>query len=190
MRTTGLTQDHSIQKALQVHLRPIKSDDPRLDFYAMYKRDAERMDAKVHLSPCVCAFYLSLRGVDCALSPVYSSGLFSTVTPVSVIDVQSTLEPDSNGRLEAYLNPPRPQLIHGSRRRPCRSSGVECSLYRDRQGIGLPRRKPAEVAVEETDHAHKKPEADIRRSISGRTTGITPVDNLSWRCVDRRRRHF
>ena len=37
-RTNELTLD-SIQEALRMYLQPIKNDDPKLDFYTMYKRE-------------------------------------------------------------------------------------------------------------------------------------------------------
>ena len=38
-----LTPD-SIQDALRMFLQPIKNDDPRLDFFTMYKREATEYD--------------------------------------------------------------------------------------------------------------------------------------------------
>ena len=42
-RTNALTPD-SIQEALRMFLQPIKNDDPRLDFYTMYKRETTEYD--------------------------------------------------------------------------------------------------------------------------------------------------
>jgi len=39
-----LTPD-SIQDALRMFLQPIKNDDPRLDFFTMYKRETMEYDA-------------------------------------------------------------------------------------------------------------------------------------------------
>jgi len=36
---------HSFQDALRAFFQPIKNDDPRLDFYTMYKREATEYDA-------------------------------------------------------------------------------------------------------------------------------------------------
>jgi len=41
--TNGLTPD-SIQEALRMYLQPIKNDDPRLDFFTMYKRETVEYD--------------------------------------------------------------------------------------------------------------------------------------------------
>jgi len=35
----------SLQDALRSFFQPIKTDDPRLDFYTMYKREASQYDA-------------------------------------------------------------------------------------------------------------------------------------------------
>ena len=45
VRTNRLTPD-SIQEALRMYLQPIKNDDPRLDFYAMYKRETMEYDTE------------------------------------------------------------------------------------------------------------------------------------------------
>ena len=42
-RDNPLTPD-SIQEALRMYLQPIKNDDPRLDFYTMYKRETMEYD--------------------------------------------------------------------------------------------------------------------------------------------------
>ena len=40
----SLTAEHSIQDALRSFFQPIKTDDPRLDFYTMYRREAMEYD--------------------------------------------------------------------------------------------------------------------------------------------------
>jgi len=40
-----LTRD-SIQEALRMFLLPIKNDDPKIDFYTMYKREATEYDTE------------------------------------------------------------------------------------------------------------------------------------------------
>ena len=37
---------HSIQEALRIYFPPIKNDDPKLDFYTMYKRETMEYDAQ------------------------------------------------------------------------------------------------------------------------------------------------
>jgi len=44
-RTNKLTPD-SIQEALRMFLQPIKNEDPRLDFYTMYKRETVEYDTE------------------------------------------------------------------------------------------------------------------------------------------------
>jgi hypothetical protein len=36
----------SIQEALRVYFQPIKNDDPKLDFYTMYKRETAEYDTE------------------------------------------------------------------------------------------------------------------------------------------------
>ena len=40
-----LTRD-SIQEALRMYFQPIKNDDPKLDFYTMYKRETTEYDTE------------------------------------------------------------------------------------------------------------------------------------------------
>ena len=42
---TELTQN-SIQEAMRMYFQPIKNEDPQLDFYAMYKREATEYDTE------------------------------------------------------------------------------------------------------------------------------------------------
>ena len=41
-----LTPAHSIQEALRIYFQPIKNDDPKLDFYTMYKRETMEYDTQ------------------------------------------------------------------------------------------------------------------------------------------------
>ena len=44
--TNKLTPAHSLEEALRRYLEPIKYDDPKLDFYTMYKREALEYDTQ------------------------------------------------------------------------------------------------------------------------------------------------
>ena len=44
-RTDKLTPD-SIQEALRMYFQPIKNEDPKLDFYTMYKRETTEFDTE------------------------------------------------------------------------------------------------------------------------------------------------
>ena len=46
VRTNVLTRSHSIQEALRMYFQPIKNDDPKLDFYTMYKRETTDYDTE------------------------------------------------------------------------------------------------------------------------------------------------
>ena len=43
--TNKLTRDSSVREELRKYLRPIKNDDPRLDFYTTYKQETMEYDA-------------------------------------------------------------------------------------------------------------------------------------------------
>ena len=43
--TNKLTRDSSVKEELRKYLRPIKKDDPRLDFYTTYKEETTEYDA-------------------------------------------------------------------------------------------------------------------------------------------------
>ena len=45
-KTDKLTPAYSIQEALRMYLQPIKNDDPKLDFYTMYKRETMEYDTE------------------------------------------------------------------------------------------------------------------------------------------------
>ena len=42
--TTNKLTPRSIRDALRTYLQPLKNDDPQLDFYTMYKREADEYD--------------------------------------------------------------------------------------------------------------------------------------------------
>ena len=44
--TNKLIPAHSIQEALRIYFQPIKHDDPKLDFYTMYKRETMEYDTQ------------------------------------------------------------------------------------------------------------------------------------------------
>ena len=44
--TDNLVPAHSIQEALRIYFQPIKNDDPKLDFYTMYKRETMEYDTQ------------------------------------------------------------------------------------------------------------------------------------------------
>ena len=44
--TDKLTLAHSIQEAFRIYFQPIKHDDPKLDFYTMYKRETMEYDTQ------------------------------------------------------------------------------------------------------------------------------------------------
>ena len=101
----------SIQDALRAFLQPIKSDDPRLDFYTVYKREATEYDTDYVKKydedlNTTLIFVRTLSPVrPDPLSNVLSpqAGLFSAVCSAFVIDVQSKLEPDPNEQSAVLL---------------------------------------------------------------------------------------
>ena len=92
-----------------MYFQPIKSEDPRLDFYTMYKREATEYDTEymkkynddLNTTLVFVRFRYPLR-IPWRLSHP-QAGLFSAVCSAFIIDVQSKLEPGSSERSEAYL---------------------------------------------------------------------------------------
>jgi len=94
-----------------MYLQPIKlkSEDPELDFYTMYKQttmenDAEYMQ-KYNEDLDTTLIFVSFRVpfVTLLRRTHSQAGLFSGVSSAFVIDVQSKLQPDPSERSEAYL---------------------------------------------------------------------------------------
>jgi len=106
--TNKLTPD-SIQEALRMYLQPIKNDDPKLDFYTMYKQETTEYDTEYMqkynedlnttlIFVCLCVPFPHRR-VDRTTRPVCS--------PQSALPSSSTSSPSSskipvNGRKPIY----------------------------------------------------------------------------------------
>ena len=92
-----------------MYFQPIENDDPRLDFYTMYKRetteyDADHMDKyDEDLNTTLIFVRFCVPCIAVSVDRTTQAGLFSAVSSAFVIDVQSKLEPDSGERSEAYL---------------------------------------------------------------------------------------
>ena len=92
-----------------MYFQPIKNEDPHLDFYTVYKREAteydtehvKRYNEELNITLIFVRFYSPLGRMRHL--PHSQAGLFSAVSSVFVLDVQSKLEPDSSKRSEAYL---------------------------------------------------------------------------------------
>jgi len=80
------------QDALRGFFPPIKTDDPRLDFYTMYKREATEYDTD----------YVKKYDEDLNTTLIFA-GLFSAVSTAFVINVHSKLKPDPNEQSAALL---------------------------------------------------------------------------------------
>ena len=93
-----------------MYFQPIKNQDPHLDFYTMYNREATEYDVEYMKNLAqrgpqyysrFCRSRRPLGRQKC--SPHPQAGLFSAVSSAFTIDVQSKLEPDSGDRSETYL---------------------------------------------------------------------------------------
>jgi len=93
-----------------MYLQPIKNDDPRLDFFTMYKREAMEYDTDyiqkynedlnttlIFVRFCVSASLLSVRSADHTLRPVCS--------PLSALRLSSMSSPNSS---QIPANGPKP----------------------------------------------------------------------------------
>jgi hypothetical protein len=103
-----LTPD-SIREALRTYLQPIKHDDPKLDFYTMYKRETMEYDTEYmqkyndDLNTTLIFVRFHVPIVTTQHSQRSQAGLFSAVSSAFVIAVQPKLEADHTERSEAYL---------------------------------------------------------------------------------------
>ncbi|KAF9653352.1 hypothetical protein BDM02DRAFT_1902019 [Thelephora ganbajun] len=80
------------QDALRAFFQPIKTDDPRLDFYTMYNREATGYDTD----------YVKKYDDDLNTTLIFA-GLFSAVSSAFVIGIQPKLESDPNEKSAALL---------------------------------------------------------------------------------------
>jgi len=124
--------EFSLRAALKEFFQPLRTNDTRADFFAIYRRESEEFDrdyarkydedlntslifVSCHrplLAPSVCA---NLRNAQ--------AGLFSAVCSAFIIDVQPKLEPDPNDMNAAYMR----ILIHA----------VNGSLYPDANPLAV-----------------------------------------------------
>jgi hypothetical protein len=81
-------------------------NDPKLDFYTMYKQETTEYDTE-HMRKHNEDLNTTLIFVSFCVPVIATvrsqAGLFSAVSSAFVIDVQSNLQPDSGQRSEAYL---------------------------------------------------------------------------------------
>ncbi|KAF9649283.1 hypothetical protein BDM02DRAFT_1937572 [Thelephora ganbajun] len=81
-----------LQAALKEFFDPLRTNDPRTDFFAMYRRESQDFDRD----------YAGKYDEDLNTSLIFA-GLLSAVSSAFIIDVQSKLEPSSNDLTAAYL---------------------------------------------------------------------------------------
>ncbi|KAF9643512.1 hypothetical protein BDM02DRAFT_1442062 [Thelephora ganbajun] len=81
-----------LHSALKEFFDPLRTNDPRTDFYAVYRRESADFDRD----------YAGKYDEDLNTSLIFA-GLFSAVSSAFIIDVQSKLEPSSNDLTAAYL---------------------------------------------------------------------------------------
>ena len=92
----------SVQDAPKVLFRPVKNDDIRLEFYAIYQKVAAKYDTDYSrtrntdlnvMLVLVCPMYLfSVPHLTCA-----QAGLLSAVSTAFIVDVSSKVEPPTDG---------------------------------------------------------------------------------------------
>ena len=129
----------SFQDALRAFFQPVKTDDPRLDFYTMYKREAmeydtdyvKKYDEDLNITLIFVRHYRSLlqfislavvgRSVLCRQLSICHRCPFSTPT--------RSERPISS---PPPRNPSYPQPVRYSGGDPCRSAGSARSTKRDR----------------------------------------------------------
>ncbi|KAF9642355.1 hypothetical protein BDM02DRAFT_3273495, partial [Thelephora ganbajun] len=81
-----------LHSALKEFFDPLRTNDPRADFFAVYRRESADFDRD----------YAGKYDEDLNTSLIFA-GLFSAVSSAFIIDVQSKLEPNPNDLTAAYL---------------------------------------------------------------------------------------
>ena len=112
--TAGLTQSHgSIQEALRMYFQPIKSDDPQLDFYTMYKRETMEYDTE-YMQKHNEDLNTTLIFVRCCV-PLTLHGVYEVLRlvcfPLSAPHSSSTSSPSSS---QIPANGPKPTYVQSS----------------------------------------------------------------------------
>jgi len=88
---------------------PIKNDDPKLDFYTMYRRETMEYDTEYmqkyneDLNTTLIFERSCVPPIVAWHSSHYWAGLFSAVSSAFIIDAQPNLQQDPGDRSEAYL---------------------------------------------------------------------------------------
>ncbi|KAF9642358.1 hypothetical protein BDM02DRAFT_3273496, partial [Thelephora ganbajun] len=81
-----------LHSTLKEFFDPLRTNDPRADFFAVYRRESGDFDRD----------YAGKYDEDLNTSLIFA-GLFSAVSSAFIIDVQSKLEPNPNDLTAAYL---------------------------------------------------------------------------------------
>jgi len=178
--TTNSLTPSSIQEALRMYFQPIKNDDPRLDFYTMYKRETMEYDTDymqkynedlnttlIFVRPCTTSYrYILLTTVP---------GRFVLRSQLRIRHRCPIEARAGSQRTVGNLSPsdsPHPQPIHCSRRRPRCSPSVEWGPNRDCYNLGPVICEPPDVAVgrirRNAGQAVAKPVPSTHRRIYGR----------------------
>ena len=144
---------HSIQEALRMFFQPIKNDDPKLDFYTMYKRETTEYDTE----------YMQKHNEDLNTTLIFvrfcatfhNNITLTTSVGWSVLRSQLRLrhrrpiEPPARFwptvRSLPPSDSPHPQSIHCPQRSP-HSPSMEWSCQRDRHNLRPPVRESSDVA--------------------------------------------
>jgi hypothetical protein len=100
----------SLHSALKEFFDPLRTNDSRTDFFAMYRREsgefdrdyAKKYDEDLNTSLIFVSRLISILVLN-AESGGTQAGLFSAVSSAFIIDVQSKLEPDPNEMTAAYM---------------------------------------------------------------------------------------
>jgi len=106
----SLTCKSSLHSVLKEFAEPLRTNDPRTDFYVIYRREAAEFDrdyAKKYdedlNTSLIFVGELFLPSVFGTEFWRVQAGLFSAVSSAFIIDVQSKLEPDPNEMTAAYM---------------------------------------------------------------------------------------
>ena len=103
---------HRLHAALEEFFDPLRTNNSRADFFAVYRKQSNAFDREymrkydegLNTSPIPVSHPMPiLHAGRYVLSRKYLTGRFSAVSSAFIFDIQSKLEPDPNERTAAYI---------------------------------------------------------------------------------------
>ena len=137
-----------------MYFQPIKNDDPKFDFYTMYKRETTEYDTEYiqKYNEDLNTTLIFVRFCNDLTAAVLTPFLGRSILRGQLRlrhrrPIQTRTRPRRAVRSIPPSDPPQPQPFHSPRRDSRRSSDLEWSTPRNHHNLGSPIRKPIDVDV-------------------------------------------